>query len=217
MTVRDRANSPAGRLVLLPMSGTPGAGPDRSGGTGLSCAGGTGPGCAGGTGPDRAGDAGPGCAGGTGPVRAGRTAPGHTGGPWAAHKAHRSYLDVAAEPGAVPYARRCTRQALAAWGLGEIAGDAELVVSELMTNAVRATLGLSRAAHVVLYLAADPGRLTLLVWDACAEPPVRRPHDADSAGGRGLEIVQALSDRWGTQAPVRGGKVVWAWFDLDRP
>ena len=114
MTVRDRANSPAGRLVLLPMSGTPGAGPDRSGGTGLSCAGGTGPGCA----------------GGTGPVRAGRTAPGHTGGPWAAHKAHRSYLDVAAEPGAVPYARRCTRQALAAWELGQVADDAELVVSD---------------------------------------------------------------------------------------
>jgi hypothetical protein len=71
------------------------------------------------------------------------------------------------------------------------------------------------AAHVVLYLAADPGRLTLLVWDACSEPPVHRPHDNDSADGRGLEIVQACSDRWGTWAPVLGGKVVWAWFDLD--
>jgi len=38
---------------------------------------------------------------------------------------------VAAAPGAVPYARRCTRQALAAWELGQIADDAELVVSEL--------------------------------------------------------------------------------------
>ncbi len=130
-------------------------------------------------------------------------------------QAHRCYLEVPAEPGAVPYARRCTRRMLAAWGLGPVADDAELVVSELMTNAVRATLAIASAAHVVLYLAADTCRLTLLAWDACTQPPVHRPHDDDSAGGRGLEIVQACSDRWGTWAPVLGGKVVWAWFDLD--
>ena len=132
-------------------------------------------------------------------------------------KAHRCYLEVAAEPGAVPYARCCTRRTLAAWSLGPVADDAELVVSELVTNAIRATLAMPSAAHVVLYLAADPGRLTLLVWDACPQPPVCRPHndDYDSADGRGLEIVQACSDRWGTWAPVLGGKVVWAWFDLD--
>ncbi len=149
------------------------------------------------------------------------TGPNHPCGPDArsapsARRAQRSYLEVAAAPGAVPYARRCTRQALAGWDLGHVAEDAELVVSELMTNAVRATLERSLTARVVLYLAADPGRLTLLVWDACAEPPVRRAHGAGSAGGRGLEIVQALSDRWGSWTPVRGGKVVWAWFDLGR-
>lgn len=133
-----------------------------------------------------------------------------------ARRTQRSYLEVAAAPDAVPYVRRCTRQTLAAWELGHVADDAELVVSELMTNAIRATLESSLAAHVVLHLAADPGRLTLQVWDACAEPPVPRPHGDDSAGGRGLEIVQALSDRWGSWAPVRGGKVVWAWFDLGR-
>jgi anti-sigma regulatory factor (Ser/Thr protein kinase) len=132
-----------------------------------------------------------------------------------ARKAHRCYLEVAAEPAAVPYARRCARRMLAAWKLGPVADDAELVLSELMTNAVQATPGTPPAAHVVLYLAADPGRLTLLVWDACPEPPRHRPHDDDSADGRGLEIVQALTDRWGTWAPVKGGKVVWAWFDLD--
>lgn len=102
-------------------------------------------------------------------------------------QAHRCYLEVPAEPGAVPYARRCTRRTLATWGLGPVADDAELVVSELITNAVRAALVMPSAAHVVLYLAADPGRLTLLVWDACPESPVCRPHDEDSAGGRGLE------------------------------
>lgn len=132
-----------------------------------------------------------------------------------ARKAHRCYLEAAAEPAAVPYARRCTRRALAAWKLGPVTDDAEQVVSELITNAVQATPGIPPAAHVVLYLAADPGRLTLLVWDACAEPPQHRAHDGDSTGGRGLEIVQALADRWGTWTPVLGGKVVWAWFDLD--
>jgi serine/threonine-protein kinase RsbW len=166
---RDRAGAPAARLVLLPMSGVPGAGP------------------------------------------------GGAGGPWVTRRAHRSYVEVTAAPGAVPYARRCTRQALALWELGQVAGDAELVVSELVTNAVRAMARKQRTVPVALYLADDPGRLTLLVWDACSELPVHRPHGDASAGGRGLDIVQALSDRWGTQAPVRGGKVVWAWFDLDRP
>jgi anti-sigma regulatory factor (Ser/Thr protein kinase) len=134
-----------------------------------------------------------------------------------ARTAHRSYLEVAAEPSAVPYARRCTRHVLTAWKLDQIADDAELVVSELMTNAVRATRGTPPAASVALYLAADHDRLTLLVWDASPEPPQPRPHPEDSAGGRGLEIVQALSDRWGTWAPVQSGKVVWAWFHLDPP
>lgn len=133
-----------------------------------------------------------------------------------ARTAHRRYFAIAAVPDAVPYARRRTRQALAAWELGDVAKDAELVVSELMTNAVLAMLELPRASQIVLYLAVGPGWLTLLVWDACPELPVRRPHSGDSAGGRGLEIVQALSDRWGSWAPVQGGTVVWAWFDLGR-
>ena len=145
------------------------------------------------------------------------TGPGGAGSPWATRRAHRSYVEVAAAPGAVPYARRCARQALAGWELGQIADDAELVVSELVTNAVLATTRTRRAVPVALYLAADPGRLTLLVWDASSELPVHRPHGDDSAGGRGLDIVQALSDRWGTQAPVRGGKVVWAWFHVNCP
>jgi anti-sigma regulatory factor (Ser/Thr protein kinase) len=124
-------------------------------------------------------------------------------------EARRCYLALPAEPAAVPYARQCTRRTLAAWDLGPVTADAELVVSELITNAEQATPRTPHAAHVVLYLAADPGRLTLLVWDACPELPARRPHDGDSAGGRGLEIVHAYSTRWGTWAPVLGGKVVW--------
>jgi anti-sigma regulatory factor (Ser/Thr protein kinase) len=132
-------------------------------------------------------------------------------------RTHRSYLELEAEAGAVPYARRHTRHTLAAWQVGDIAEDAELIVSELMTNAVRATLEMPDTAQVALYLALEHGRLTLLVWDACPELPVQRAHDDNAAGGRGLEIVQVLSDRWGSCVPDQGGKVVWAWFDLDRP
>lgn len=67
-----------------------------------------------------------------------------------------------------------------------------------------------------LYLAADTDRLTLLVWDASPDLPAHRPHDDDAVSGRGLEIIGALADRWGSWGPVAGGKVVWAWFDLDR-
>jgi anti-sigma regulatory factor (Ser/Thr protein kinase) len=130
-------------------------------------------------------------------------------------KAHRCYLEVPAEPGAVPYARRFTRDTLNAWQLARIA-DAELVISELVTNAVRAVADMAERQHIALYIAADHDRLTLLVWDASLKPPIRQAHQQDSAGGRGLEIIDALSDRWGTWAPVQGGKVVWAWFDLDR-
>jgi anti-sigma regulatory factor (Ser/Thr protein kinase) len=134
------------------------------------------------------------------------------GGAFRAQRAHRSYLEVAAEPGALPHARRFSRQALEGWGLGRIADDAELIVSELMSNAISA----APAAGVALYLAADPGRLTLLVWDASPDLPARHRHDDDAVSGRGLEIIDALADRWGTWGPVASGKVVWAWLDLDR-
>jgi len=111
----------------------------------------------------------------------------------------------------VTRARRITRQALEGWGLGRIADDAALIVSELMTNAVSA----APAADVALYLAADTDRLTLLVWDASPDLPARHQHDGDAVSGRGLEIIGALADRWGSWGSVAGGKVVWAWFDLD--
>jgi len=145
----------------------------------------------------------------TGPARSATGPEARSGGGGAIY---RSYMQAAAEPGAVPQARRAARQALEGWGLGRIAGDAELIVSELMTNAVSA----APAADVALYLAAYTGRLTLLVWDASPDPPAHHPHDDDAVSGRGLEIIGALADRWGSWGPVAGGKVVWAWFDLDR-
>jgi anti-sigma regulatory factor (Ser/Thr protein kinase) len=128
-------------------------------------------------------------------------------------RAHRSYVEAAAHPGAVPYVRRHTRQTLAAWRLGHVAADVELVVSELVTNAVRATLAMQAAAPVALYLALEHGRLYALAWDCCPDLPVLRAPAGDAESGRGLQMVQALSAEWGAAAEP-GGKVVFAIFDL---
>jgi anti-sigma regulatory factor (Ser/Thr protein kinase) len=121
-----------------------------------------------------------------------------------------SYLELGAHPGAVPCARLYTRHVLREWGLAHVADDAELLVSELVTNAVKATMQARLAAQVAVYLAADPDRLIFLVWDASPEAPARRPHGDDAMSGRGLEIVEALSENWGSCVREDGGKVVWA-------
>jgi anti-sigma regulatory factor (Ser/Thr protein kinase) len=151
----------------------------------------------------------------TGPVVS--ASPGSSSGAGSAchPRPHRLYVELAAHPGAVPYARRCTRQTLAAWKLGGIADDVELVVSELVTNAVRAARGMQDAAPVALYLALERGRLFVLAWDCCPDLPVLRAHPDDAQSGRGLELVAALSADWGAAAEP-GGKVVFAMFDLHR-
>jgi hypothetical protein len=69
---------------------------------------------------------------------------------------------------------------------------------------------------MVVYLAMERDQLVAQVWDSSLEPPLRRAHDDDAETGRGLELVQALSDRWGSCAAEPGGKIVWARFDLKR-
>src|ERR1022692_4562044 len=59
----------------------------------------------------------------------------------------RSYLDLAALPNSVPRARLHARQMVREWGLGELSDNLELVVSELMTNSVRASVGLAGSWH----------------------------------------------------------------------
>jgi anti-sigma regulatory factor (Ser/Thr protein kinase) len=114
----------------------------------------------------------------------------------------------------VPQARRHVTGTLARWGLGDVADDAQLVTSELVTNAIAASAALPFRADVGLLVAACPGQLILLVWDASQDRPVRRGDDDDAVAGRGLGIVAALTSRWGW-APDGRGKVVWAVLDLE--
>jgi Histidine kinase-like ATPase domain len=121
-----------------------------------------------------------------------------------------SRLELGPLPGAVPCARLHAKHILREWNLAHVADDAELIVSELMTNALKATGRQADIRPIRLRLLANRDYLMIQVWDALAVAPTPRPHTIDAETGRGLEIVTLLSDRWGFYHPVDGGKVVWA-------
>jgi len=124
----------------------------------------------------------------------------------------RSFLELGAVPGAVPCARLHARQVMWEWGLDALRDDTELVVSELVTNAVRACASLRPAAPVRMWLRGNTTRMLVLVWDACPRPPIRLHAGQNADGGRGLLLVEALSDQWDWYAldQPEGGKIVWA-------
>jgi anti-sigma regulatory factor (Ser/Thr protein kinase) len=129
-----------------------------------------------------------------------------------------THLALGALPSAVPCARLHARVVLAEWGLGAAAETAELVVSELMTNAIAASsrCGAEDALPVVhLRLSADgAARILVEVRDRDPSGPsgVRQP-GPDDESGRGLLLVEALADRWGWHPAGRQpGKVVWAYL-----
>jgi len=83
--------------------------------------------------------------------------------------------------------------------------DAELVISELVTNALRHGLG----DIVVRTSVADGHLLQVSVTDSGPELPALQPVEPDRVGGVGLRIVDRLASEWGV-APFPGGKTVWA-------
>jgi anti-sigma regulatory factor (Ser/Thr protein kinase) len=101
-------------------------------------------------------------------------------------------------PARSPCARLHTRLVLAEWDLKPLAETAELLVSELVTNAVRASAGLP-ARHlglptVQLWLSADHERVLIEVWDADERMPVCEQPDPSAEHGRGLFLVETLSE-----------------------
>ncbi len=121
----------------------------------------------------------------------------------------QSFLELGALPGAVPCARLHARQLLWEWGLTALRDDVELLVSELVTNAVRASQSMEQVFPVRLRLLSDRSQVLILVWDANPQPPVPIDPGEDETG-RGLVLVEALSERWDWGAtPDTGGKMVW--------
>jgi anti-sigma regulatory factor (Ser/Thr protein kinase) len=122
----------------------------------------------------------------------------------------RSHLELGAFPGAVPCARLHAKQVLWEWGLAELIESAELLVSELATNALKASQALGSAATIHLWLLSDKTRALILVWDRNPRPPVRSDATDEDEGGRGLLLVESVSETWGWYFPAHlGGKVVW--------
>lgn len=108
--------------------------------------------------------------------------------------------------------RRLLRDNLRQWGVPALADTAELLTTELVTNALRHTGG---GAELTATLSPGPrNRLRIEVSDAVARRPAVRVAHEQATSGRGLLLVQALSDAWGVQ-PRGAGKVVW--FELHTP
>ncbi|MFI8288886.1 SpoIIE family protein phosphatase [Streptomyces sp. NPDC085614] len=112
------------------------------------------------------------------------------------------------EPRSVGRARELARAQLTAWDLEALVDTVELLVSELVTNALRYGEG-----EIRLRLLRDR-TLVCEVWDAgLVQPRRRRARDTDE-GGRGLQLVGLLSEAWGSRRTPRGKTV---WFELPLP
>ena len=115
-------------------------------------------------------------------------------------------------------ARDFTRQILGSWGLPGLAEDAVVIVSELVTNALRhgarGSNGRVRDGsgpeRVELILLRRPGQMVCAVTDRGAEPPVLARPDPSAEEGRGLRVVEALAATWGWTRLGTHKKAVWA-------
>lgn len=130
----------------------------------------------------------------------------------------RDSIEFGPLPGAVPCARLHTRLMLAEWGLAGLNERAELIVSELVTNAVAASRALAWVSPVRLWLLADKTRVLIAVWDANPRLPVRADTDELAESGRGMLLVASLATQWDAYpTPGYGGKVVRAICAADEP
>lgn len=114
-------------------------------------------------------------------------------------------------------ARRHTADFARLWGMDALVDVAELLVSELMTNALEASRRPDRPLHgeavvaapLQLHLSAEHRRLRIQVRDHSPHPPVMDDPTFDDERGRGLLLVDTFSELWGYRRLPTGGKVVW--------
>lgn len=130
----------------------------------------------------------------------------------------QDHLTLAAVVSAVSCSRMFAKVTLTKWGAVRILDDALLVVSELVTNAVKATgvtnpepkwSELNELNVITVRIMGFEESIVFEVWDASPEAPTVKEAAPDDEGGRGLDLVENLAKRWGS-TPSRGGKVVWA-------
>ena len=123
-------------------------------------------------------------------------------------------LHIPNDPRAVTVSRRTLRLILTMHGLITLVDTAELLATELISNAVLHTKG--PAALRVRW--SPPGTLRLGAWDADPEPPEppgSLAHLTDAENGRGLALVRACADLWGWQPLSRNGsRGKYVWWEL---
>jgi anti-sigma regulatory factor (Ser/Thr protein kinase) len=116
-------------------------------------------------------------------------------------------VHLTARPESASVARRLSLSVIRRWGLTQVADTVELLVSELVGNAVRhtgaRTLGLRMLRH--------RGWIRVEVRDPSRALPCLLPVCELDTGGRGLFVVDTLSDRWGVDLQPRGKTT---WFEL---
>ncbi|MFJ3498176.1 ATP-binding protein [Streptomyces sp. NPDC086091] len=124
-------------------------------------------------------------------------------------------LQIPNDPKAVPVCRRTLRLILTVHGLAHLAEPAELITSELVSNAVLHTKG-----PAIFRLRCAGGVLRMGAWDADPEPP-EPPDDwanlTDAENGRGTALVRAFADVWGWHPLARfgrHGKFVWCELEV---
>ena len=125
------------------------------------------------------------------------------------HKLDASHVatwEIPDDPTAVASARELATSQLAGWGMSEVAFTAELVVSELVTNAIRHADG-----PIQLRLIRERGLICEVSDSTSTSPHLRRARAFDESG-RGLFIIARLTERWGTRHRP-GGKTIWAELD----
>ncbi|MER6994401.1 ATP-binding protein [Streptomyces sp. NPDC000410] len=115
-------------------------------------------------------------------------------------------------PRCVGRARKELRKTLEGWGLGTLEDAALVVLSELLTNAVRHAC-VPKGRQIETRYVRVPGGLRIEVHDAAEERPLMAVPGMDASGGWGLPLVDALADRWAVADRVGPGKMVWAELD----
>jgi len=130
----------------------------------------------------------------------------------------RSYLELPALPASVRIARSHAKNVLREWHMEALADTVELIVSEMTTNAVRASAVIAgergetaQAPQVRLWLTRGWDDVLIEVWDGDRGRPASQDPEPDAESGRGLLLIEALSAHWGCWPQGgQGGKIIWA-------
>jgi histidine kinase-like protein len=138
------------------------------------------------------------------------------------------------DPESVTAARHFTVRKLRDWNMAALTDDVALVVSELVTNALRHSVpalpdlaavpganasglpdpAMAGSGSIRLRLVHEHPWLLCGIFDCGTEAPRRREPDFVAETGRGLHLVESFTHRWGWRGLADGGKVVWALFRL---